>query len=104
MSHTQFTRDDRVALAHLILVGKTQACIAERLGKSPSAVSREIQRNADDDGVYRGGNADERTRGRRFAAKDLSQKLKYDRKLRRHVTRKLKRYWSPEQIAGRCSG
>ena len=31
----------------------------------------------------------------------LSQKLKHDRTLRRHVMRKLKHYWSPEQIAGR---
>ncbi len=101
MSHSHFTRDDRVALAHLLLVGKTQSWIADRLGKSPGTISREIRRNRDDDGVYRGGSAHHKTQYRRFAAKEPSQKLKHDRTLRRHVMRKLKHYWSPEQIAGR---
>ena len=101
MLHSHFTRDDRIALSHLLWAGKTQALATERLGKSPGAVSREIQRNKDSDGVYRGGSAQRKTRVRRFQAKAPSQKLLHDKKLRRHVVRKLKKYWSPEQIAGR---
>lgn len=101
MSHTQLTRDDRVALAAFLLAGKTQKAIAERLGKSPGTLSREVARNEDDDGVYRGGSAHQKTRTRRYRAKAPAQKIGNDRKLRRHIVRKLKRYWSPEQIAGR---
>lgn len=101
MSHSHFTRDDRVALAHLLGAGKKQSFIAEQLGKSPSAVSREISRNANTDGVYRYGSANEKAKGRRFDAKEPSQRLKPDRKLRCHVIRKIKQCWSPEQIAGR---
>ncbi len=101
MPHTQFTRDDRVALAAFLLAGKTQKSIAERLGKSPGALSREIARNKDGDGVYRGGNAHRKTRIRRYGAKAPAQKIRNDEKLRRHIVRKLKRCWSPEQIAGR---
>lgn len=101
MSHAHFTRDDRIALSQLLWAGKKQTVIAERLGKSPSAVSREVERNSDEDGIYRGGSAHRRAKGRRFIAKVLSQKIGHDRRLRRHIVRKIKQYWSPEQIAGR---
>lgn len=101
MSHTHIKRDERVALAQLLWAGKTQAQVAARLGKSPSAISREISRNKDEDDVYRGSIAHTKVRMRRVAAKAPARKIENDRKLRRHVVRKTKQYWSPEQIAGR---
>jgi IS30 family transposase len=101
MSHTQFTRDDRIALAQLLWAGKKQAAIAGRLGKDPGAVSREIRRNKDEDGVYRGASAHRKAKSRRKEAKESSQKIRHDQKLRTHIVRKIKKYWSPEQIAGR---
>lgn len=94
-------RDDRVALAQLLWAGKSQVQAAERLGKSPSTVSWEISRNKDEDGIYRAGGANKKTRARRIVAKKPARKIENDRRLRRHIVRKIKQFWSPEQIAGR---
>jgi IS30 family transposase len=103
MSHSHFTHDDRIALAQLLWAGKQQSVIAERFGKDPGAVSREIQRNKDEDGIYRGASAHKKTIARRKSAKEPANKIRHDRKLRRHIVRKIKHYWSPEQIAGRLA-
>jgi len=66
-----------------------------------SSVWREITFNQDHDGVYRGGGAHKRALARRKNAKASVFKIENDRRLRRHIVRKLKLLWSPEQIAGR---
>lgn len=66
-----------------------------------SSVLREIKENQDADGIYRGGSAHQRAMIRRKEAKGSVLKIKNDRELRRHIVRKLKLLWSPEQIAGR---
>ncbi len=101
MPHAQFTHDDRIALAQLLWAGKTQAVIAKRLGKDPGAVSREITRNKDDDGIYRGASAHRKAQGRRKGSKATSQKIRNDPSLRRYIVDRIEHCWSPEQIAGR---
>lgn len=101
MSYSNITRDERVSLAQLIWAGKNQTEIGERLGKEKSAISREIKRNKDEDGVYRGNHAHKRALARRKNAKYPARKIANNRELRLHVTQKLKEHWSPEQIAGR---
>lgn len=101
MLYSHITRDDRVSLAQLLWAGKNQTDIAERLGKEKSAISREIRRNKDDDGVYRGNHAHKRTMARRKNGKKKARKIANDAKLRQYIIRKLKLHWSPEQIAGR---
>jgi len=80
---------------------KNQSECAQRLGMNKSSVSNEIRRYRDDDGIYRGGSAHRKYLERRRHAKEPYRKIKLDRKLRRHIVRKLKLWWSPEQIAGR---
>ena len=101
MSHIQFTRDSRIELATLLNDGKSQTQCAGILGIARTNVNIEIHRNKDPDGVYRGGHAHKRTLTRRKEAQQPKRKIENDRKLRRHVVRKLKLLWSPEQIAGR---
>ena len=81
--------------------GKSRSACAEILGIDRSNVCLEINRNKDDDGVYRGAHAHKRYLERRKKAKSKYKKIENDRKLRRHIVRKLKQLWSPEQIAGR---
>ncbi len=71
--------------------------IAERLGRSPSTVSRELERNGGYD-RYRAASADERawTQARR----PKRCRLAGNGRLRLAVARKLRLEWSPEQIAG----
>ena len=101
MSHTQFNRDSRLELAALLWAKKNYSECSLILGMDRSSVSREIKNNADVDGIYRGASAHKKYLERRKEAKSGYRKIENDRKLRRHIVRKLKKYWSPEQIAGR---
>lgn len=101
MSHKQFNRDARVELAILLNARKSKTDCATILGIQRSNVCLEISRNKDSDGVYRGGHAHKRYLERRKNVKQKYKKIENDRKLRRHIVRKLKWLWSPEQIAGR---
>ena len=101
MSHIQFNRDTRVELAILLNAGKNQTQAGKILGIHRTNVCNEINHNKDPDGVYRGGHAHKRYLEKRKQAKHSEQKIENDKKLRRHIIRKLKLWWSPEQIAGR---
>lgn len=101
MSHIQFNRDSRIELAILLNAGKSQSACAKVLGMNRSNICLEVNRNKDSDGIYRGGHAHKRYLERRGAAKCKKKKIENNRKLRRHIVRKLKKFWSPEQIAGR---
>ena|ERR1019366_1130077 len=71
--------------------------IAAELGRSPSTISREIQRNGGD-GNYRAAQADQAAFDRGCRPKLC--KLACNRPLSRAVATKLQLNWSPEQIAG----
>ncbi len=101
MSYTQFNRASRVALATLLFAGKNQSQSGRLLGMSRPSICLEINRNKDEDGVYRGGSAHRKYLARRKEVKRVERKIENDTKLRRYIVSKLKRYWSPEQIAGR---
>lgn len=71
--------------------------IAAQLGRSPSTISREINRNGGDDN-YRASKADSEAWER--AKRPKACKLAENRCLIRVVSSKLKLLWSPQQIAG----
>lgn len=64
-----------------------------------SSVCREFELNTDADGVYRGGSAHRNHLARKKRAKQSQIKIKGT--LRQKIQKQLKRFWSPEQIAGR---
>lgn len=72
-------------------------CIARRLQRSPSTISREVKRNGGRDG-YRAVRSDQAAGDR--ARRPKLCKLACNRSLCRTVARKLQLEWSPEQIAG----
>ena len=71
--------------------------IARRLGRSPSTISREVQRNGGPD-RYRAPGSDQAAWDRALRPKLC--KLACRPFLSRTVSAKLQRKWSPEQIAG----
>ena len=79
--------------------GESVRCIARRLGRSPSTVSRELARNADRRGEYRATTAHAQAWER--ACRPKPAKLIVNGRLREIVQRDLERKYSPEQIAGR---
>jgi len=88
-------------LAACLGAKRNQSECANLLGMDKSSVSREIDLNKDTDGIYRGAHAHQRAKDRRKKSKTQSNKIENNAKLRTYIRKKLKKHWSPEQIAGR---
>jgi IS30 family transposase len=89
---------ERERIADLHRAGEGVRAIARDLGRSPATVSRELRRNVEAEaGVYRPHAAQRLAEQRR--ARPKVGKLVADVELRAFVEDKLKRRWSPEQIA-----
>jgi len=80
-----------------VVAGRSLRSIAAKLGRAPSTVSREIQRNGGWQ-CYRASQADQSAWDR--AKRPKTCKLAENRVLARIVGKKLQLEWSPEQIAG----
>jgi IS30 family transposase len=94
--------DQRRTLFRLVEARTPIGEIAQRLGRHPSTIYRELGRNRFRDGDrgfcgYFPLNAQDLARRRR----QRRRKLAADEGLRAHVTERLKAGWSPQQIAGR---
>jgi len=101
MSYTHIKPEQRVELAVLLRAGHSQSEIAEILDKHPSSISREIRRNSTNEGKYNCWLAKRNSSSKRLMANRRFRKLRANKKLKRYIERKLRKYWSPEQIAGR---
>jgi len=102
MPYRHISRDDRKTIASLISGGRhNHSEIAEQIGKSPSAVSREIAAGSGEDGRYVPGEADRRSAGKRSDANAGRRKITEGSEAEKAVLAGLKLFWSPEQIAGR---
>ena len=96
-SRLALTLEEREEISRGTVAGHSIRSIATALGRSPSTVSRELQRN--------GGRQDYRANQAEKAAWDRACRPKHcklvaNRALARLVARKLKQLWSPDQIAG----
>ncbi len=96
-SRLALTLSEREEISRGIALYQSARSIARLLGRSPSTVSREINRNGGHD-RYRAALADDKGWDRTRRAKRC--KLANNSRLRRVVARKLRLNWSPEQIAG----
>lgn len=102
-SYAHLTKENRIELAILKRSGLKQKDIARILGKDISTISRELKRNFNEDSIigYSPSNAQNRTEIRRIKANQRFRIIENDEKLRKFIVKKLKKFWSPEQIAGR---
>jgi len=92
------SEDERIRIADLRRAGEGVRAIARELGRDPATVSRELRRNVDPkSSAYRPHTAQRRAEQRR--ARPKTGKLVADVELRAFVEGRLKRRWSPEQIA-----
>ena len=96
-SRLALTLSEREEISRGVVAGHSIRSMAKLLGRSPSTVSREINRNGGRR-CYRAGEADQAAWHRALRPKRC--KLVEKRTLARIVASKLKRRWSPEQIAG----
>jgi IS30 family transposase len=91
--------EERIAVEVALRAGDTQACIAGRLGRSAGTISREIALHGGRAG-YRAAPAHEAAAGRRGRARRGDCAIEEHSPLREEVHARLRRGWSPEEIAG----
>ena len=96
-SGLSLTLAEREEISRGMVAGHSLRSIAESLGRAPSTVCREVNRNGGRRG-YRANQADQAAWDR--AHRPQRCKLVKNRVLARIVAKKLKQLWSPEQIAG----
>lgn len=88
---------EREEISRGLTIGRSLRAIAAQIGRAPSTISREVGRNGGAD-RYRATVSDQSAWDRALRPKHC--KLACHPALRRTVSRKLRRKWSPEQIAG----
>ncbi len=88
---------EREEISRGVFAGQSLRCIAATLGRAPSTVSREINRNGGRQ-RYRANKAEQAAWDRAHRAKTC--KLAENPALARIVAEKLQLQWSPDQIAG----
>jgi IS30 family transposase len=91
------TLEEREEISRGTVAGHSIRSIATALGRSPSTVSRELQRNGGRQ-YYRASQAEKAAWDR--ACRPKRCKLVANRALAQLVARKLEQLWSPDQIAG----
>lgn len=89
--------DERTMIADLRRARWTLRQIADELGRSPSTISRELRRNADDRGRYLPATADNAAVER--IARPRARRVVADAELQAVVVELLDKRWSPEQVA-----
>lgn len=89
--------NEREEISRGLVAGRSLRAIATQLGRSPSTISREVGRGGGRE-RYRATRSDQAAWDRALRPKPC--KLACHAALRRTVSRKLRRRWSPEQIAG----
>ena len=95
---SHLTLKEREIIAHMQRAGKMQTQIADRLGRNKGTISRELQRNRSRNGYW--AVAAQTKADTRRSQRPWTPKLERA-ELRRYVRERLRRYWSPDQIAGR---
>ena len=98
MSYTHLSLDERETIEELLQEQRSLRCIAREIGRNPSTVSRELQRNCTPRG-YKDHRAQAKYVERRKECRPV-KKLRYQ-KLWKHILDKIPDGWTPEAIAGR---
>ena len=100
MGYKHLNIDERESILKMRSEQKNVTHIAELVGRNKGTISRELSRNLSSTGDYKPHLAQRYYNKRRDASKE-PYRLEQNGRLRQYVRNKLKRYLSPEQIAGR---
>lgn len=100
-SYEHLSYEERLLLRHLWKKRRGIREISRELGRAPSTISRELRRNEQfkETRYYYAHDAQMKANGRRRRSY-RKPRLK-TREMQRHVEKKLREGWSPEQISGR---
>jgi len=98
--YTHFSKDERNEISVLLKKGYSERDIAHTLRRDPSSISREINKNSVN-GQYDPAKAHHKAYVRRKYSKYQGMAIRENRELEKYIARKIRCYWSPEEIAGR---
>jgi transposase, IS30 family len=101
MPYKHFTLNQRNELAALLRAKVKKKDIAKLLRKDRITLWRERKRGSGSNGKYYVIKAKRKAKENRIKANARFRKIENDKTLRKYIVKKLKKYWSPEQIAGR---
>ena len=101
MPYKHFTPEQRNELAALLRAKVRKKNISKQLKKDRVTIWRERKRGSGLNGRYYALKAKRLSKERRIKANSRFRKIENDESLRKYIVKKLKRYWSPEQISGR---
>ena len=101
MSYKHISPSNRNELSALLRTKIKQKEIAKLLKKDRTTIWRERKRSETEDGKYHAGIAKEKTLKRQIEAHRQQRKIENNSWLRNYIVKKIKKRWSPEQIAGR---
>jgi IS30 family transposase len=101
-TYKHFSLTERIELYRMHKEGRSMRAIATALGRSPSTISRELERNSRPTKTWSEGYQPVRAEALRQRRRgwDARFKLARDAGLQAYVLERLKAGWSPEQIAG----
>ncbi len=91
---------EREEISRGLAQGEAISAIARRLGRTPSTLSREVERNAGTSG-YRAFSAGNRAWVSASSRRGSKRRLAAEDRLRAYVLAKLKKRWSPQEIVKR---
>jgi IS30 family transposase len=100
MGYRHLNIDERESILKMLSEQKNMTDIAELLGRNKGTLSRELSRNLSSTGEYKPHLAQRYYSKRRDGSKQ-PYRIEQNGRLRQYIRNKLKRYWSPEQIAAR---
>lgn len=101
MKYKHFTKSDRIELSILLKKGYSYHDIAPAIGKSASAISREVKNNSTK-GIYDPVKAEYKARLKRRMSKYQGMKVAEWPWLEEYIADKMKNDgWTPEEISGR---
>lgn len=96
--YKRLSSQERERISRWLVRKKSMRWIADKLGRSPSTVSREIGAGSNNRWTYRATIAIRRSRRNARKRRKGTHKLARNARLRKYVHEKLRLHWSPEQI------
>ncbi|TSC55599.1 MAG: IS30 family transposase [Parcubacteria group bacterium Gr01-1014_18] len=98
--YKHFNKQERLEISILLKKGYSQRDVGTALKKDHSSLSREIMRNSTN-GIYDPEKANRKSSVRRHSSKFEGMKVRNHSELENFVSKQMKCFWTPEQIAGR---
>ena len=100
MRYSHFTKNNRTELSILLKKGYSYRDIGKAIKKNPSSISREVKKNSVN-GVYDPDKAQHKAYVKRKYSKYQGMKVWENYEIWSYVEEKMRKFWSPEAIAGR---